>query len=137
MIRLVQAKNIANAIEAKAADDGGKPVAIAVVNCAGDLVHFVAMDGVLRASKNIAIDKVRTAASFQRSTHLLIGRDPGNFDSVPHCFLGGAVPIIAMDGEHIGYVGVSGRAQTREHAPDDEKHLDHDHELALLGASVF
>jgi len=44
------------------------PSAIAVVDHAGDLVAFLRMDAVRRASADLAIEKARTAARLQRPT---------------------------------------------------------------------
>ena len=45
-----EAFTITQAIIAKASEDGGPPVAISVVDCAGRLIAFTAMDGVMPAS---------------------------------------------------------------------------------------
>ena len=93
----------------------GVPMAVALADAEGDLVHFARMDGVLPASKSIAVDKAYTAAALRMPTDEL-GRlaQPGEtLYGVQHTLggravlFGGGDPLRAA-GEVLGALGISG-----------------------------
>lgn len=111
-IKLEQARKIiaAGQVEAK---KNSWPVAIAVVDTAGNLVAFERMEDTQTASMEVAQDKARSSAIYRRSSKvfedLVAGGGAGtrvlnlrNASTVE-----GGVPI-TVDGKIIGAVGVSG-----------------------------
>jgi len=107
---LVEAKKIAEAAEAEAVKNKW-PVAIAIVDEAGNLVHFAKLDGTQIGSINIALGKARTAALLRRPTAALEEAVKGGRTvllAVEGILpLEGGVPIKTGD-QVIGAVGVSG-----------------------------
>ena len=111
-IKLEQARKIiaAGQVEAK---KNSWPVAIAVVDTAGNLVAFERMEDTQTASMEVAQDKARSSAIYRRASKvfedLVAGGGAGtrvlnlrNASTVE-----GGVPI-TVDGKIIGAVGVSG-----------------------------
>ena len=111
-IKLEQARKIiaAGQVEAK---KNSWPVAIAVVDTAGNLVAFERMEDTQTASLEVAQDKARSSAIYRRASKvfedLVAGGGAGtrvlnlrNASTVE-----GGVPI-TVDGKIIGAVGVSG-----------------------------
>ncbi len=111
-IKLEQARKIiaAGQVEAK---KNSWPVAIAVVDTAGNLVAFERMEDTQTASLEVAQDKARSSAIYRRASKvfedLVAGGGAGtrvlnlrNASTVE-----GGVPI-TVDGKNIGAVGVSG-----------------------------
>ena len=96
------------------ASELGVPVVVAVVDAAGVLKAFLAMDGVPPVATRWAIDKAVTAASFRMPTHALaegVGGDPSVLASVmaqPHATLAPAGLPLVVDGVVVGAVGASG-----------------------------
>jgi glc operon protein GlcG len=85
------------------------PSAIATVDSAGDLLAFQRMDGVRRASAELAIEKARAAARLQRSTAEVednINHGRTAFVTAGMLALRG-VPIRVSDAV-VGSVGVAG-----------------------------
>jgi len=89
------------------------PVAIAIVDSAGQLAAFSKIDNTQHASVDIAIGKATTANNFKRPTKALqdaIAQGGANLrllavkSATP---LEGGVPIV-VDGKIIGAIGVSG-----------------------------
>lgn len=109
-VSLEAAQRMAAAAEAEARRNGW-PVAIAIVDAHGGLIHFQRLDGTQAASLDIALGKARTAARFRRSTKALEDAVAGGRTvllSVEGILpLEGGVPI-TVDGEVIGAIGVSG-----------------------------
>jgi glc operon protein GlcG len=92
------------------------PVAVAVVDPAGVLIDFHAMQGASEVAGTTAILKAKTAARWRRSTadvnqRLLTGvnRAPEWIGDFPQP---GALPIL-VNGEVVGAVGVGGGAPAR------------------------
>jgi glc operon protein GlcG len=111
-IGLAAAKKAMAAAEAEAAKNNW-PVAIAVVDSAGQLVLLQKQDNTQYGSIDVAMDKARTANNFRRSTKVLENVVAGGgaglrLLSIRNMSpLEGGVPIVA-DGKVIGAVGVSG-----------------------------
>lgn len=98
------------AAEAEATRNGW-PVAIAIVDAAGELILFHKLDGTQAASIDIAIGKASTAARLRRPTKALedaIASGRMALAAVDGVLpLEGGVPIV-VDGQVIGAIGVSG-----------------------------
>lgn len=91
----------------------GWPVAIAVVDTAGQLVAFDRMDNTQTGSTMIAQDKAVTAAMFRRSTKVIQDAVAGGGAGLRFLGLRGATPVegglpLVIDGKIIGGIGVSG-----------------------------
>lgn len=109
-LTLDAARSVAAAAEVEAQRQGW-PVAIAIVDSAGELVCFHRLDGTQPASLGIAVGKARTAARFKRPTKALEDAVAGGRTAL--LAVDGLVPMegglpIAIDGEIVGAVGVSG-----------------------------
>jgi uncharacterized protein GlcG (DUF336 family) len=96
------------------------PVAIAVVDRAGNLVVYGRMDGAPLLSGQIAQDKAYTVAAFGLPTHEwfeMIKDDPALLHGIVKTerliVFGGGVPILA-DAELVGAVGVSGGSAAQD-----------------------
>lgn len=136
-----EATKIITAIIEKAGTDGGSPVAVAVVDYAGRLVAFSAMDNVMPACIKLAQSKAYSAIVGKRDTihwastkknEFFIDFDMRNWtDDNFTGFTGGIV--IYADDKIIGGIAVSGRKGKQD--SDDE--LMQDNELALFGRSVL
>jgi uncharacterized protein GlcG (DUF336 family) len=99
---------------AAAASEAGVPMCIAITCAAGNLLHFLRMDGAPLLSNNIAINKAYTAAGFGMATHAwheFIKDDPPLLHGIVHTdrlvTFGGGYPI-KENGAVIGAIGVSG-----------------------------
>ncbi|WP_323761333.1 heme-binding protein [Maricaulis sp.] len=93
-------------------------VNIAVYDQGVDLIGFLRMDGAPLASIQIAQWKGESAAGINFSTGALAGfatENPVLAHAPAIAVLRGGVPILAIDGTHIGGVGVSGAS-----SEDDE-----------------
>ncbi|MFN7635367.1 MAG: GlcG/HbpS family heme-binding protein [Acetobacteraceae bacterium] len=91
-----------------------KAMCIAIVNEAGQLKAFPAMDGAPHLSIQIAQDKAYTASSFGIPTHVwwdFIKGDPPLLHGIVHTprlvIFGGGYPVME-DGQMIGAIGISG-----------------------------
>ena len=109
-LTLDQARRAALAAEAEAKKHGWR-VAIAVVDPAGELMHFSRLDDTQFGSISMAIKKAACAARFRRSTSVFAAQfaagDIGNL-TLPGCVAyAGGEPIFA-DGRVVGAIGVSG-----------------------------
>ena len=118
-ISLDDAKKAAAAAILECAKLGANPMAVAVVDPAGYLVHFERMDNTQYGSIRVAIDKARSAALYRRPSKVFedalasggIGlRVLTLHDAAP---VEGGVPIM-MGGKVVGAIGASGGA-----APQD------------------
>ena len=136
-----EATDIAQTIISKAKIDGGSPVAVAVVDAAGRLKSFVAMDNVMPASIKLAQNKAYSAVLGQRDT-INWALFPKNEKSVDFDmrnwtdenfsgFTGGVV--IQSEGKVIGGIGVSGRKGIM----DTSDALLQDNELAAFGKNFI
>jgi uncharacterized protein GlcG (DUF336 family) len=116
-IDLETAKKMADACEAKAAEEGWK-MNVAVVDGGADLVLFHRMDGAFLGSVEIAQMKARSSAMFPFPTRglgeIAFGKDgePGRAPGLAFvpglaAFPGG-LPVMTADGTHLGAIGVSG-----------------------------
>jgi uncharacterized protein GlcG (DUF336 family)/mannose-6-phosphate isomerase-like protein (cupin superfamily) len=101
---------------------------IAVVDDGGNLMALERVDGTFAAGANISIGKARTAALFQKPTHVfedIVNKGRTAMvalnDFTP---LQGGVPIV-VDGQIVGAVGVSGAANAQQ-----------DEELAMVAAAA-
>ncbi len=140
-ISQAEASSIIEAVIRKAMLDGGGPVALAVVDYAGRLVAFAAMDNVMPASIKLAQSKAYSAVVGKRDTiHWAstkknpeqIDFDMRNWtDDNFTCFTGGIT--IQYHDQIIGGIGVSGRKGKRD-AGDT---LMQDNELAEYGRSML
>jgi uncharacterized protein GlcG (DUF336 family) len=99
---------------ALAASEAGVPMCIAITCAAGNLLHFLRMDGAPLLSNNIAINKAYTAAGFGMATHAwheFIKDDPPLLHGIVHTdrlvTFGGGYPV-KEGGNLIGAIGVSG-----------------------------
>ncbi|WP_067970839.1 GlcG/HbpS family heme-binding protein [Mycolicibacter icosiumassiliensis] len=127
MADLIEARTIGFAAAGRILDAGVKeagalqvPVAIAVVDRAGNLVVYGRMDGAPLLSGQIAQDKAYTVAAFGLPTHEwfeLIKDDPALLHGIVKTerliVFGGGVPILA-DAELVGAVGVSGGSAAQD-----------------------
>ena len=102
---------------AKAAEDfatkNNLTLAIAIMDCHGNLKFFKRMDGNHFISIRMAQLKAMTSASMPISTKTLAERNNSYsnspYTSVPDIvFLEGGLPIISNKGEHLGAIGISG-----------------------------
>ena len=104
---------------------------IAVVDEGGNLMALERLDGTFAAGANISIGKARTAVLFKRPTKAfedIIKNGRTAMVALPDAFftpLQGGVPI-AVDGQIVGGVGVSGAASAQQ-----------DEELAIAGANML
>lgn len=110
VVTLDAARTMMAAAEAEATRNGW-PVAIAIVDAAGELILFHKLDGTQAASIDIAIGKANTAARLRRPTKALedaIASGRMALAAVDGILpLEGGVPIV-VDGQVIGAIGVSG-----------------------------
>ena len=117
-INLEQARKAIAAGQAEARKNGW-PVAIAVLDTAGQLVAFEKMDDTQSASMDIAIDKGRSAAIFRRPTKVMEDAVAGGGAGVRFLNLraastvDGGLPII-INGKVVGGIGVSGVAGNQD-----------------------
>ena len=111
-VTLEQARKYAAAAEAEARKNNW-PVAIAVVDNSGLLVHFVRMDNTQTASVQVAIDKAVSSAMYRRPTKAFQDAVAGGGAGLRALNLRGASTVegglpLSMDGKIIGGIGVSG-----------------------------
>lgn len=122
-VNLDAARKIIAAAEKKAAELG-QPMNIAVVDCGGNLVSHVRMDGAWIGSVNISINKAFTSRAFDIST-----KDLGENSQPTQQFYGiqnsnhgrimifaGGIPLKDASGKVVGAVGVSGGSGVQDHA---------------------
>ena len=124
-VDLETAKSMADACEAKAAEEGWK-MNIAVVDAGADLVLFRRMEGAFLGSIDIAQMKARSSAMFPFPTRGLgeiafgKGGEPGGTPGLAFvpglaAFPGG-LPVMTAGGEHVGAIGVSGGTGDQDEA---------------------
>jgi uncharacterized protein GlcG (DUF336 family) len=113
-INLEQARKAIAAGQAEARKNSW-PVAIAVLDTAGNLVAYERMDNTQTASVQVAIDKGRSAAIYRRPTKVfedLVAKGGAGVRVMnlrDASVVDGGVPIV-VDGKVIGGIGVSGVA---------------------------
>ena len=129
-ITLELAKKMLEAAEAKGKELGMK-FAISIVDKAGNLKAFSAMDGAPVLALEIAQNKAFSAAAYNRATHEWYDRlkdDPPLLTGLVHTdrlvVFGGGYPI-HFEGECIGGIGVSGG------------HYTHDMQVCEAGLAVI
>lgn len=114
--RSIDAETAARMIEAAVAKSReiGKANCIAVVNEAGQLKAFHAMDGATHLAVQIAQDKAWTASAFGIPTHTwwdFVKNDPPLLHGITHTprlvIFGGGYPVVE-EGQMTGAIGVSG-----------------------------
>lgn len=129
-ITLQLAKKMLEAAEEKGHELGMK-FAISIVDKAGNLKAFSAMDGAPVLALEISQNKAFSAAAYNRATHEWYDRlkdDPPLLTGLVHTdrlvVFGGGYPI-HVDGECIGGIGVSGG------------HYTHDMQVCEAGLAVL
>ena len=133
-----EARRIVEAILEKAAETMppppslGGPMAIAVVDCHGDLLYFARMDGTVAGQGMMAMNKAYTAARLRRDCielqkTLSEGSDIAWHGDARFTPIPGGVVIKASDGSVLGAVGTSGRSPMGPMG---------DEELARIGAEA-
>ncbi|QJR14380.1 GlcG/HbpS family heme-binding protein [Usitatibacter palustris] len=111
-VTLEQARKYAAAADAEARKNNW-PVAIAIVDTAGNLVYFQRTDNTQTASMQVSVDKAVSSAIYRRSTKVFQDAVAGGGAGLRALNLRGAstveggVPLI-LDGKIIGGIGVSG-----------------------------
>ena len=119
-VTLDQAKKVASAADAEARKNGW-PMAIAIVDTAGQLVYFQRAENTQTASTLVAQDKAATAAMYRRPTKVLQDAIAGGGVGLRFLGLHGATPIegglpISIDGKIVGAIGISGIASDQDGA---------------------
>lgn len=112
ILTLDMAKKIAFATEKKAIENKIN-VVISIYDNSGNLKYFQRMDNTSYGSIRISQLKAKTSASMPLSSKELADRSakmPANpYSAIPDIsLLGGGLPIISKDGQHIGSIGISG-----------------------------
>ena len=117
-ITLEQARKAAAAADAEARKNGW-PMAIAIVDNAGQLVHFQRADNTQTASIDISVDKAVSAAMLRRPTKVIQDAVAGGGAGVRFLGIRRASPVeggipLTIDGKIVGGVGVSGMASDQD-----------------------
>jgi glc operon protein GlcG len=112
MLTLDMAKKCAKAIENKAKENNIN-IVISIFDNHGNLKYFQRMDSTSYGSIRISQLKAKTAASMPLTSRALQERSanmPANpYGAIPDMLLlGGGLPIITKDNQHIGSIGISG-----------------------------
>jgi glc operon protein GlcG len=117
-ITLEQARKVAAGADAEAKKRGW-PMAIAVVDTAGNLVYFQRAENTQTASMQVAQDKAVSAAIYRRPTKVFQDAVAGGGAGVRFIGLRGAnmveggVPL-TVDGKIIGALGISGMSSAED-----------------------
>ena len=95
------------------------PMAVAIVDTAGQLVAFERMDNTQTASTGVAQDKAVSAAMYRRPSKVFQDLVAGGGVGLRVLTLRGAVAVegglpIVMDGKIIGAIGVSGGSSEQD-----------------------
>lgn len=111
-IHIDAAKRAAAAAIAEARNNGWT-MAVAIVDCAGDLVYFEKMDETQTGSVTVAQAKARSAARFKRPTKVFQDSLTATPDGLRILGIEGAVPVeggvpIVAGETIVGAIGVSG-----------------------------
>jgi glc operon protein GlcG len=128
-ITLDQARKVAAAADAEARKNSW-PVAITIVDTAGQLVLFQRADNTQTASVNVAQDKAVSAAMYRRPTKVMQDAVAGGGAGVRFLNLRGASVVegglpLYIDGKIVGAIGVSGVTS------------DQDGQVAKAGADTY
>jgi glc operon protein GlcG len=103
----------------KEANANGWTMAIAIVDCGGNLVMFEKMDNTQVGSVDVAIGKAKTANNFKRPTKAMEDAVAGGGIGLRMLALPGVFPLeggepITVNGRIIGAIGVSGMQSTQD-----------------------
>lgn len=117
-ITLDQARKVAAAADAEARKNAW-PMAIAIVDNAGQMVYFQRTDNTQTASIAIAEDKAVSAAMLRRSTKVVQDAVAGGGVGVRFLGLRYASPVegglpLTVDGKIVGAIGISGMASDQD-----------------------
>jgi uncharacterized protein GlcG (DUF336 family) len=117
-ITLDQAKKVLAAADAEARKNAW-PMAIAIVDTAGQLVLYQRHDNTQTASVQVAQDKAVSAAMYRRPTKVFQDMVAKGGDGMRALGLRGASPVeggltITVEGKIIGGIGVSGMASDQD-----------------------
>ena len=117
-ITLDQARKVAAAAEAEARKNSW-PMAIAIVDNAGQMVYFQRSDNTQTGSILVAQDKAVTAAMYRRTTKVIQDGVAGGGGGLRLLTLRGASAIeggvpLTIDGKIVGGIGVSGMAADQD-----------------------
>ncbi|MCI0381581.1 MAG: heme-binding protein [Chlamydiae bacterium] len=114
VLTLAMARKIAEAAERKAEELKIK-IVVSILDDGGNLKYFLRMDGTSYGSIRISQLKANTSASLPLSTRALAERNsklpngPYGGGAIPNILLlGGGLPILTSDGDHLGGIGISG-----------------------------
>ena len=100
-------------------DRGFPPLAVAVIDVAGEVIVLRRSDGGMPMSSRVAVAKARSALVALKSSGLLDKLPPGIIDTLQHLYVGDFVPraggVLVTGGDDIilGAIGASG-AQSDE-----------------------
>lgn len=120
MISLQQAQQYINKA-LSIAQENGQNIAVAIVDCHGELISYAKMDGTALQAGLLAQNKAYTAARDRQPSGNLgawakeTGKDMGYWTDSKFTGIAGGVPIVVNDAV-VGAIGVSGLAEF-----DDEK----------------
>lgn len=99
----------------------GVRVSVSMVDAAGQLLHLAHMDGAPALSRDIALDKAYTAASFGLSTgqwEARLAQAPASVREGlalrPRMVLFGGGEPVQVDGATVGAIGVSGASAAQD-----------------------
>lgn len=115
ILGLEEARAAAEAALSAAMENPERPVAIAVVDYQGDLVHFVRTDGSVAIQAILAMNKAYTAARWRMDTEklaelmLAVKREAATHGDPRFCTIRGGLCIKNSKGIVVGAIGVSGR----------------------------
>lgn len=117
-ITMEQANKVAAAADAESRKNGW-PMAIAIVDTAGHLVHFHRIDNTQTASIQVAQDKAISSAIYRRPTKVMQDAVAGGGAGIRFLNLRGASTVegglpIYHDGKIVGAIGVSGMASDQD-----------------------
>lgn len=117
-VTLEQARKAMAAAEAEARKNNW-PVAIAIVDTAGNLVLYQRADNTQTASVEVSQDKAVGAATYRRSTKVMQDAVAGGGAGVRFLNLRGASVVegglpLTVDGKIVGAIGVSGVASDQD-----------------------
>jgi len=117
-ITLDMATPIMNAALKEAAAQGWT-MAIAIVDCGGNLVMFERMENTQIGSIEVAIGKAKTANNFKRATKVMEEAVAGGGIGLRMLAIPGVFPLeggepIFVNGKIVGAIGVSGMQSTQD-----------------------
>ena len=103
----------------KEATAQGWTMAIAIVDCGGNLVMFEKMDNTQVGSIEVAIGKAKTANNFKRATKVMEEAVAGGGIGLRMLAIPGVFPLeggepIFVNGRIVGAIGVSGMQSTQD-----------------------